>query len=148
MHFQSASACTFCRPSCPSPRFVHDHDMLRSCAGPTQKPQLNAVSTPGKFFGATEFGFSKKNEVRMPNQSPAPRRHCRHHHLKQTRALICVDLACPVLQVLVGRTAQLGFLAAVIGEKITGLGPLRQFGLETGAHQFMASTQIQLDKLH
>jgi hypothetical protein len=31
-----------------------------------------------------------------------------------------------------GRTAQLGFLAAVIGEKVTGFGPLKQFGLETG----------------
>ena len=31
--------------------------------GPTQKPQYNAVGTPKKFFGVTEFGFSKKNEV-------------------------------------------------------------------------------------
>lgn len=35
-------------------------------------------------------------------------------------------------EVFVGRTAQLGFLASVIGEKITGKGPLGQFGLETG----------------
>lgn len=32
----------------------------------------------------------------------------------------------------VGRAAQLGFLASLIGEKITGFGPLKQFGLETG----------------
>lgn len=35
-------------------------------------------------------------------------------------------------EVFVGRTAQLGFLASLIGEKITGFGPLKQFGLETG----------------
>lgn len=35
-------------------------------------------------------------------------------------------------EVFVGRTAQLGFLASVIGEKVTGRGPLTQFGLETG----------------
>lgn len=40
---------------------------------------------------------------------------------------------CLCWQVFVGRTAQLGFLAAVIGEKITGKGILRQIGLETGA---------------
>jgi len=28
--------------------------------------------------------------------------------------------------------AQLGFLASLIGEKVTGFGPLKQFGLETG----------------
>ena len=33
-------------------------------------------------------------------------------------------------QVVVGRVAQLGFAAAVIGEKVTGKGPLTQFGLE------------------
>ena len=32
----------------------------------------------------------------------------------------------------VGRLAQLGFAAALIGEAVTGLGPLGQFGLETG----------------
>ena len=32
-------------------------------AGPTQKPQINAVGNPKQFFGITEFGFSKKNEV-------------------------------------------------------------------------------------
>lgn len=32
-------------------------------AGPTQKPQIDAVSNPEGFFGTTEFGFSKKNEV-------------------------------------------------------------------------------------
>lgn len=83
-------------PKSPTFSEANQRDVRKRGAGPTQKPQYNAVSTPGKFFGATEFGFSKKNEV------------------------------------LVGRTAQLGFLAAVIGEKITGLGPLRQFGLETG----------------
>ena len=31
-----------------------------------------------------------------------------------------------------GRTAQLGFLAALIGEKVTGRGILGQLGLETG----------------
>ena len=36
------------------------------------------------------------------------------------------------LQVFVGRTAQLGFLAAVIGEKVTGKGILQQVGIETG----------------
>lgn len=35
-------------------------------------------------------------------------------------------------EIVVGRTAQLGFAAAVIGEKVTGKGPLTQFGLETG----------------
>ncbi|KAK9838122.1 hypothetical protein WJX81_002596 [Elliptochloris bilobata] len=35
-------------------------------------------------------------------------------------------------EVFVGRTAQLGFLASLIGEKVTGFGPLKQFGLETG----------------
>lgn len=35
-------------------------------------------------------------------------------------------------EVFVGRTAQLGFLAAVIGEKVTGRGILSQVGLETG----------------
>lgn len=34
--------------------------------------------------------------------------------------------------VFAGRTAQLGFLASLIGEKVTGYGPLKQFGLETG----------------
>ena len=28
--------------------------------------------------------------------------------------------------------AQLGFLASLIGEKVTGFGPLKQFGIETG----------------
>ena len=37
------------------------------------------------------------------------------------------------VQVFVGRTAQLGFLAAVIGEKVTGKGILQQIGIETGA---------------
>lgn len=32
-------------------------------AGPTQKPKINAVSNPGDTLGATEFGFSKKNEL-------------------------------------------------------------------------------------
>lgn len=31
-----------------------------------------------------------------------------------------------------GRVAQLGFVASIIGEKVTGFGPLKQFGLETG----------------
>jgi photosystem II protein len=35
-------------------------------------------------------------------------------------------------EVFVGRTAQLGFLAAVIGEKVTGKGILSQVGIETG----------------
>jgi len=35
-------------------------------------------------------------------------------------------------EVFVGRTAQLGFLASIIGEKVTGVGPLQQFGFETG----------------
>lgn len=35
-------------------------------------------------------------------------------------------------EVFVGRVAQLGFLASCIGEKVTGKGPLTQFGLETG----------------
>lgn len=35
-------------------------------------------------------------------------------------------------EVFVGRTAQLGFLASVIGEKITGKGPLGQFSIGTG----------------
>lgn len=35
-------------------------------------------------------------------------------------------------EVFVGRTAQLGFLAAVLGEKFTGRGILGQVGLETG----------------
>jgi hypothetical protein len=33
---------------------------------------------------------------------------------------------------LAGRVAQLGFVAALIGEKVTGYGPLKQFGMETG----------------
>lgn len=35
-------------------------------------------------------------------------------------------------EIFVGRTAQLGFLAAVIGEKVTGKGILEQVGIETG----------------
>lgn len=84
------------RPGSPTFSEANQRDVRKRKAGPTQKPQINAVEKPGKFFGVTEFGFSKKNEV------------------------------------FVGRTAQLGFLAAVIGEKITGKGILRQIGLETG----------------
>ena len=35
-------------------------------------------------------------------------------------------------ELFVGRVAQLGFAAALIGEAITGVGPLAQLGLETG----------------
>eukprot|EP00884_Botryococcus_braunii_P016384 jgi/Botrbrau1/3429/Bobra.139_1s0009.1 len=35
-------------------------------------------------------------------------------------------------ELFVGRVAQLGFVASIIGEKVTGFGPLKQFGLETG----------------
>ena len=35
-------------------------------------------------------------------------------------------------ELFVGRVAQLGFAASLIGEAVTGLGPLAQFGLETG----------------
>ena len=122
--------------------------VLKACglcrAGPTQKPQINAVSNPGKFFGATEFGFSKKNEVRCVTAST--------QHLHQLWTCCIMPPACHgatsialqtqklcMRQVLVGRTAQLGFLAAVIGEKITGRGILRQIGLETGVGRGMYS---------
>lgn len=39
-----------------------DGDFVHA-AGPTQKPQINAVGNPGEFFGTTEFGFSKRNEL-------------------------------------------------------------------------------------
>jgi len=55
-----------------------------------------SLARPREFFGVTEFGFTKENEL------------------------------------FVGRVAQLGFAASLIGEAITGLGPLAQFGLETG----------------
>jgi photosystem II 22kDa protein len=35
-------------------------------------------------------------------------------------------------ELFVGRMAQLGFAAALLGEAVTGLGPLGQLGLETG----------------
>ena len=35
-------------------------------------------------------------------------------------------------ELFVGRVAQLGFASALIGEAITGVGPLAQLGLETG----------------
>lgn len=35
-------------------------------------------------------------------------------------------------ELFVGRVAQLGFAAALIGEYATGKGPLEQFGMETG----------------
>ena len=35
-------------------------------------------------------------------------------------------------ELFVGRLAQLGFAASLVGEAVTGLGPLAQFGLETG----------------
>jgi photosystem II protein len=35
-------------------------------------------------------------------------------------------------ELLVGRVAQLGFAASLIGEIVTGKGPLAQLGLETG----------------
>ena len=35
-------------------------------------------------------------------------------------------------ELFVGRMAQLGFAAALLGESITGKGPLGQLGLETG----------------
>ena len=37
-----------------------------------------------------------------------------------------------LVQIFVGRMAQLGFAAALIGESVTGKGPLAQIGLETG----------------
>lgn len=46
-------------------RFHCVHD-----AGPTQKPQINAISNPGETFGATEFGFSKKNELLVGEIAP------------------------------------------------------------------------------
>jgi photosystem II protein len=93
-------------PKSPTFSAENQRDVKKRGAGPTQKPQINAVGNPGKFFGATEYGFSKKNEL------------------------------------LVGRTAQLGFLAAVIGEKVTGFGPLKQFGLETGIPLGQASVLL------
>ncbi|EIE19148.1 hypothetical protein COCSUDRAFT_59631 [Coccomyxa subellipsoidea C-169] len=93
-------------PKSPTFSAANQRDVKKRGAGPTQKPQINAVSNPGDMFGATEFGFSKKNEL------------------------------------LVGRTAQLGFLAAVIGEKVTGFGPLKQFGLETGIPLGQASVLL------
>ena len=47
----------------------------------------------------------------------------------------CVRNVTSVLQaneLFVGRMAQLGFAAALIGEAVTGKGPLAQLGLETG----------------
>lgn len=55
-----------------------------------------SLARPREFFGITEFGFTKENEL------------------------------------FVGRLAQLGFAASLVGEAATGLGPLAQFGLETG----------------
>jgi len=74
----------------------NQRDVKKRNPGPTNKGKTVYPDSPGEYFGTTEFGFSKKNEV------------------------------------FVGRTAQLGFLASVIGEKVTGLGPLQQFGFETG----------------
>lgn len=44
----------------------------------------------------------------------------------------------------VGLVAQLGFAAALIGEFLTGKGPLGQIGLETGRHyQYQARKSAQ-----
>jgi len=64
-------------------------------AGALQDPRISLLN-PKEFFGITDFGFTKANEL------------------------------------FVGRVAQLGFAAALIGEVVTGQGPLAQIGLETG----------------
>merc|ERR1712094_13411 len=63
--------------------------------GALQDPSIS-LATPGKFFGVSRVGFTKKNEL------------------------------------FVGRVAQLGFAASLIGEVITGQGPLAQLNLEPG----------------
>eukprot|EP00775_Hariotina_reticulata_P010780 gene10779-10936_t len=77
--------------------FVPEEVEARSAErkGPLQDPKITLLQ-PKKFFGITEFGFTKANEL------------------------------------FVGRLAQLGFAASLIGEIVTGKGPLAQFGLETG----------------
>lgn len=64
-----------------SGRFV-DEEALQRPDGPLQKP-ISLVE-PRKFFGITDFGFTKENEL------------------------------------FVGRVAQLGFAASLIGEAVTG----------------------------
>lgn len=63
--------------------------------GALQNPKIT-IFEPKKFFGITQFGFTKANEL------------------------------------FVGRMAQLGFAASLIGEVYTGKGPLAQFDFETG----------------
>jgi len=63
--------------------------------GALQDPKIT-IFEPKKFFGISEFGFTKANEL------------------------------------FVGRVAQLGFAASLIGEVVTGKGPLAQFDFETG----------------
>ena len=58
--------------------------------GALQDPKIT-IFEPKKFFGISEFGFTKANEL------------------------------------FVGRVAQLGFAASLIGEVVTGKGPLAQF---------------------
>lgn len=64
-------------------------DVRRRPPGPPHTP-VNPVKEPKKFFGISEFGFTKPNELFN------------------------------------GRLAMLGFVAACIGEIVTGYGPLGQ----------------------
>ncbi|MEW5301431.1 MAG: hypothetical protein WDW36_004291 [Sanguina aurantia] len=78
-----------------SQRFIPDTSLSGRTPGSLQDPSIN-LTNPKQFFGITEFGWSKQNEL------------------------------------FVGRVAQLGFAASIIGEAITGKGPLAQFDFETG----------------
>lgn len=78
-----------------SQKFVPEDEVEGRKPGALQDPRIN-ITNPKKFFGVTQFGWTKANEI------------------------------------FVGRVAQLGFAAAIIGEVLTGKGPLAQFDFETG----------------
>jgi len=79
-------------PASPTFSEENQRDVRKRPSGPTNDPRIQP-NTPKKFFGITDFGFTKKNEL------------------------------------FVGRWAMVGFAAALIGEKLTGKGPVGQLGL-------------------
>jgi photosystem II 22kDa protein len=131
-----------------SGKLVLPEDELESRpAGVLQDPKVSLLE-PKKFFGFSGFGFTKANEVCPDSLLICVTRHVdgvpAHSICLQRQVLIdppieCLDViwhtfsqSVHFLQLFVGRLAQLGFASALLGEALTGKGPLAQIGLETG----------------
>lgn len=104
---------------------------------PTGQIELALVALIGyNLFSAARPGsptFSESNQKDVKKRQKGPNQNPKITAAEPKKFLGITEFGFTKKnEIFVGRTAQLGFLASVIGEKVTGKGPLAQFGQETG----------------